>query len=100
MKYFLEKLLGNEIFRSMVSWATKNLLNNLWNPPAPPPTYLIYVPKGKGIKFINNNNIDGSCLNKNKLLLNKSGTALLVNIFHRLFGQIDYAILKIVLLIK
>ena len=28
--------------------------------------------KGKGIKFINNTNIDGSCLNRNKLRLNKS----------------------------
>ena len=39
--------------------------------------------KGKGIKFINNNNIEGSCLNRsklqlNKLQLNKSGTAQLV----------------------
>ena len=29
MKYFLKKLLGHEIFRSMVSWATKNVLKNL-----------------------------------------------------------------------
>ena len=29
MKYFLKKLLGHEIFRSMVSWATKNFLKNL-----------------------------------------------------------------------
>ena len=36
--------------------------------------------KGKGIKFINNN-IDGSYLNRSKLHLNKSGTALLVKIF-------------------
>ena len=34
--------------------------------------------KGKGIKFINNNNIDGSYLNRSKLHLNKSGTALLI----------------------
>ena len=35
--------------------------------------------KGKGIKFINNNNnIDGSCLNRSKLHLNKSGTAQLL----------------------
>ena len=34
--------------------------------------------KGKGIKFINNNNIDGSCLNRSKLHLNKSGTPQLV----------------------
>ena len=37
--------------------------------------------KGKRIKFINNNNIDGSCLNRSKLHLNKSGTALLVKNF-------------------
>ena len=37
--------------------------------------------KGKRIKFINNNNIDGSCLNRSKLHLNKSGTALLVKKF-------------------
>ena len=37
--------------------------------------------KGKGIKFINNSNIDGSCLNRSKLHLNKSGTALLVKKF-------------------
>ena len=29
MKYFLKKLLGHEIFRSMVSWTTKNFLKNL-----------------------------------------------------------------------
>ena len=34
--------------------------------------------KGKGIKFINDNNIDGSYLNRSKLHLNKSGTALLI----------------------
>ena len=34
--------------------------------------------KGKGIKFINNTNIDGPCLHRRKLHLNKSGTALLV----------------------
>ena len=34
--------------------------------------------KGKGIKFINNNDIDVSCLNRSKLHLNKSGTAQLV----------------------
>ena len=37
--------------------------------------------KGKGIKFINNTNIDGSCLNRSKLHLNKSGTALSVKNF-------------------
>ena len=34
--------------------------------------------KGKRIKFINNNNIEGSCLNRSKLHLNKSGTALTI----------------------
>ena len=29
MKYFLKKLLGNEIFSSMVSWAKKFFLKNL-----------------------------------------------------------------------
>ena len=37
--------------------------------------------KGKGIKFINNTNIDDSCLNRSKLHLNKSGTTLLVKTF-------------------
>ena len=44
MKYFLKKLLGHEIFKSMVSWATKIFLKNFKNPPAPPPTYLMYAP--------------------------------------------------------
>ena len=39
--------------------------------------------KGKGIKFINDNNIDGSYLNTSKLHLNKSGTALLIKKFFR-----------------
>ena len=39
--------------------------------------------KGKGIKFINDNNIDGSYLNRSKLHLNKSGTALLIKKFFR-----------------
>ena len=29
MKYFLKKLLGHEVFRPMVSWATKIFLKNL-----------------------------------------------------------------------
>ena len=56
--------------------------------------------KGKEIKFINNINIDGSCLNRSKLHLNKSGTALLVKNFQRLLSQIDHAVLTMVLLIK
>ena len=43
--------------------------------------------KGKGIKFINNTNIDGSCLNRSKLHLNKSGTALLVKKFSQALKQ-------------
>ena len=39
--------------------------------------------KGKGNKFINNNNINGSCLNRSKLHLNKSATAQLVKNFSR-----------------
>ena len=37
--------------------------------------------KGKGDRFMNNN-IDGSCLNRNKLHLNKSMTTQLVKKFH------------------
>ena len=44
MKDFLKKLMGHEIFRYMVSWATKIFFLNLQNPPAPPPTYLMYAP--------------------------------------------------------
>ena len=49
MKYFWKKILDHELFRSMgsiilVSWATKFFLKNLYNPPAPPPTYLMYAP--------------------------------------------------------
>ena len=29
IKYFLKKLLGHEVFSSMVSWATRNFLKNL-----------------------------------------------------------------------
>ena len=52
MKYFLKKLLGDEIVRSIVSWAKKFFLKNLKNPPAPPPTYLMYAPFGS-LKIIN-----------------------------------------------
>ena len=34
--------------------------------------------KGRGIRFINNNDIDGTCLNRSRLHLSKSGTALLI----------------------
>ena len=42
MKYFPKKLLGHEIFRSMVSWATKDFLKDLQNPLAPP-SYILNV---------------------------------------------------------
>ena len=45
MKYFLKKLLGHELFTSMVSWATKYFLKNLENPPDSPRTILMYCPK-------------------------------------------------------
>ena len=44
MKYFPKKLLGHEIFRSIVSWATKYFLKNLQNPSALSPTYSMYAP--------------------------------------------------------
>ena len=37
--------------------------------------------KVKGIKFVDNNNIDGSCINRSKLHLNEGGTAILVKHF-------------------
>ena len=42
MKYFLKKLMGHEVFRSMVSWATKYFLKNLpsdWKSPNITPIY-------------------------------------------------------------
>ena len=39
--------------------------------------------KSKGIKLINNNNIDGLFLSRSKLHLNKSRTALLVKTFSK-----------------
>ena len=44
MKYFPKKSLCHEIFRSIVSWATKYFLKNLQNPPALSPTYSVYAP--------------------------------------------------------
>ena len=44
MKYFLEKLLGLEIFRSMVSWATnifRKFVKPPPDPPALPPPYIL-----------------------------------------------------------
>ena len=45
MKCFSKKLLGHEIFSSIVLWATIYIFKNLQNPPAEPlpsPTYLMY----------------------------------------------------------
>ena len=47
MKYFLKKLLGHEIFRSMILWATNFFFEKFIKPsapPSPPPTYLTYAP--------------------------------------------------------
>ena len=45
MNYFQKKLLGYEIFRSMVSWARKRFLKTFKNPSSPTltpsPTYII-----------------------------------------------------------
>ena len=40
-------------------------------------------PDYKGMIFMNNSNIDSTCLNRNKLHLNKSGTSLLIKIFSK-----------------
>ena len=42
MKYFLKKLLGLEIFRSMVSWAT-NFFFEKSIKPSDPPCYILNV---------------------------------------------------------
>ena len=39
--------------------------------------------KGKGMIFINNSNIDSTCLNRSKLHLNESGTSLLIKFFFK-----------------
>ena len=41
MKYFLKKIMGHEIFRSVASWTTKKFFKNLLNPPASSPRYYI-----------------------------------------------------------
>ena len=47
MKYFLKKLLGHEIFRSLVSWATIFFLEKFVKisapPPSPPSSYILNV---------------------------------------------------------
>ena len=44
--------------------------------------------KGKGMVFINNSNIDSTCLNRNKLHLNKSGTSLLIKYFSKAMNSV------------
>ena len=51
MKYFLKKLLGHEIFRSMVSWVTRFFLRNLQNPLPLPPSYILIVSSLSIISF-------------------------------------------------
>ena len=41
VKYFLKKLLGDKIFRFMVSWATKYFLKHLENSPPHHPSYIL-----------------------------------------------------------
>ena len=70
MKY---KLLFQVSFTAMIKTSRKKLKKST-------ESWRIYVRVNKGIKFIHNN-IDGSCLNRSKLHLNKSGTALLAKTF-------------------
>ena len=53
MKYFPKKLMGHEIFRSMVSCTTKIFFEKFVKPsvPQPPPTYLTYGPLRKETFF-------------------------------------------------
>ena len=44
MKYFLKKLLGHEIFSSMVSLSYEFFFEKFVKPSGPPPTYLMYAP--------------------------------------------------------
>ena len=43
--------------------------------------------KGKGMRFIDNSNIKSSSLNRSKLHLNKSGTALLTKNFAKIVNS-------------
>ena len=45
MKYVSKKLLGHEIFGSMVSWATNSFFEEFVKPsaPPPPPSYILNV---------------------------------------------------------
>ena len=44
--------------------------------------------KGKGMIFINNSNIDSTCLNRSKLHLNKSETFLLIKNFSKAVNSV------------
>ena len=44
--------------------------------------------KGKGMIFINNSNIDSTCLNRSKLHLNKSWTSLLIKSFSKAVNSV------------
>ena len=43
---------------------------------------------GKGLKFINNNNINESCLNRRNLHLNRRGLPYLANNFKKFLGSL------------
>ena len=59
MKYFPKKLLEHEIFRSMVSWATKYFLKNLVKPSGPS-SYVLNV-RSLTFKKTNSKNIEEHC---------------------------------------
>ena len=48
----------------------------------------IHFCNGKGLSFIDNNNIDRSCLNKGKLHLNRRGSSYLANNFKKFVGSL------------
>ena len=58
MKYLLKKLLGNEIFGSMVSWATKcffeKLAKSFTGPPPHPSPYIL------NLRSVNQSDIEWS----------------------------------------
>ena len=56
--------------------------------PGPLLNTLSHLCKGKGMNFINNNNIDSTCLSWSKLHMNKSGTSLLYKHFSKVMNSV------------